>query len=96
VAGMWLPYICKVLFFSPYRSQSFHTHFKNVFYDLERPEIFGVSNCILWDVGTELFKIHKNETPGQTRMNGINICISTTFYNIDILNRMLTGKVMYV
>jgi hypothetical protein len=32
------------------------------FYDLERPGIFGISNCILWDAGTDLLEIHKTET----------------------------------
>jgi hypothetical protein len=32
------------------------------FYDLQKPEMFGILSWMLWDTGTELFKTHKTES----------------------------------
>jgi hypothetical protein len=44
-------------------SQNVHMHHQKChFYDLEKPETFGILNLILWDSRPDLFKILKTQT----------------------------------
>ena len=70
----WLMAVLFLLVFSPAVGKSKSSLGKSTFsyavsemsyfYDLEKPGTFGVPYGILWDTGTELFKIHKTGTNG--------------------------------